>query len=120
MLFRSDLPHGPQTKDGYFLGARLRFRPGKAYNLTVVMDENNGSVSATLAGYVGFAFQQYELTTPQLAHYVFPTDHIEYGENTVGAPTEPKFLGTMKERRIKRPTICRDLTLPQNAGTDGG
>ena len=33
------------------------------------MDENNGSVSATLAGYVGFAFQQYELTTPQLAHY---------------------------------------------------
>lgn len=115
-----DLPSGPRTKDGYYLGARLKFKPGKAYNMTVIMDENNGSVSVTLAGYVGFAFQQFELTTPQLAHYVFPTENVEFGTNTVGAPTEPEFLGRLTERRIKRPTICADLTLPQNAAKHGG
>lgn len=115
-----DLPHGPRTPAGYFLGARLKFKPGKAYNLSVVMDPNNGAASATLAGYVGFAFQQFELTTPQLAHYIFPTDHVEIGTNTVGAPTAPAFQGSLRERRIKRSSICKDLSLPRAGASTGG
>lgn len=110
-LGHENLPHGPRDEDGIFWGASLKYQPYEAYDLTIVMDQNNGSVSATFAGYVGFVFYQFELKTPQSARYLFRTDKIIIGTNNDGGPILPKFLGTLRERRIKYPEICNRLNV---------
>ncbi|CAB4945955.1 unannotated protein [freshwater metagenome] len=115
-----NLRHSPRAKNGFFWGAPLKFKPGKPYDMVIVMDENNGAVSAVFDGYVGFGFQQFELTTPQSASYVFRTDRIVVGRNDVGAPTVPKFLGTLHERRIKYPALCKKLDLKTTTNQRSG
>ena len=79
--------------------------------MTIIMDQNDGSISATLAGYVGFAFLQFELTTPQSAAYLFRTDKVQIGESNLKGPILPEFQGTLRERRIKYPAICKRLKI---------
>jgi len=107
----NNLDKGNRSKDGFYWGSPLKFKPGKAYDMTIIMDQNNGSISATLAGYVGFAFLQFELTTPQSAAYLFRTDKVLIGESNLKGPILPEFQGTLRERRIKYPAICKRLKI---------
>ncbi|MGZ4714105.1 MAG: hypothetical protein ACXV9S_14155 [Acidimicrobiia bacterium] len=94
-------------RKGFLWGPRIRYRKGKTYPVEVVMDPNNGVVSVVISGYTAFVYFDYGLTTPQLAHFVLPTDHVELGVNTVGAPTQPKFEGAFRKKHQRRPGICK-------------
>lgn len=105
------LPHSRRTPEGFFKGEDTDFVPGQPYNLEVILDSYNGSVSVERKGRNGgFAFNQIELTAGQLENYVFPSDNIRIGTNDVGAPTSSKFLGSLTEQPSGRPAICKNIT----------
>lgn len=114
------LPKGPEKFKGVFVGPALRYFPGLPYPMNVVMDSNNGQISATMAGYVGFAFVSYTTKTPQLQRAVLPTDIVTLGRTDAPAPMNTAFTGTITERRQPRPDICRYLTLPRQPRSRSG
>ncbi|MGZ4802425.1 MAG: hypothetical protein ACXV9P_07475 [Acidimicrobiia bacterium] len=104
------LPHSARSPEGFFTGPKTTFEPGRTYRLDATMDSNNGRVSIQFRDKPGsFTFDQVELSASQLDRYVFPSDHVTVGKNDVGAPTSPKFLGTIAELPAKRPPICKDV-----------
>ena len=105
-----------RRRDGFLVGPKLKFDPKKTYELAITMDPNNGTVSAIMSGYVGFVFFSYALTTSALQHFVFATDHVELGRNTLDRSTTATFSGMLRtyiaKDAKKLPEICRAIDWP--------
>ncbi|MFM8973931.1 MAG: hypothetical protein ACKOOG_15140, partial [Actinomycetota bacterium] len=105
-----DLPHGPLAPGGFFNGRALHLRPGRTYDVEVVMDPYSGQVRVDLDGESVLRFYQFELEPQQLLRYVFPTDAVAIGTNPGGAPTTERFTGRLRSVPVPRPAICADLS----------
>ena len=108
-LTDDELPHLPETAGGIQISRVVHYEPDTRIHMTVLMDPNNGQVRVDLNGKLAARFFQVELTPGQNSTYIYPTKTVAFGHNQVGAPTRPRFSGTLIRRSTPRPSLCKTL-----------
>jgi hypothetical protein len=103
-----DFPLSGTTR-GFYVGQLEHIMPGKVYDMTAIVDPNNGHVSVVFKGDQAFRLVQFGLTPEQNGALVFPTNVVHIGENPYDHTTEAKFSGTIDQRPVPRPSLCTTL-----------